>query len=211
MWGTFKARNIFGFQSSFKCGCLWGSTKESKKGRGRPQKYGSKIYLKDLYKGQGFKRKKVLLYGKEETVEIKEKILISRSHKGPVKFVLVKRENGDRAILASTDVKLFAKEIIEVYGHRFKIEVSFKEFVHRIGAFGYRFWSKSVPKSRKTKEIKKDLRKETSYQLYLQLSVITQGLLIYLAIQYKDKIWGSFRGWLRTIVCQKLFQVNRSL
>jgi len=174
-------------------------SKNRKKGRGRPQKYGSKVYLKDLYKGPGFKRKKVLLYGKEETVEIKEKILISKSHKGAVKFVLVKRENGDRAILASTDIKLLAKEIVEIYGHRFKIEVSFKEMVHRIGAFGYRFWSKSVTKSRKTGEVKKDLRKETSYQLFLQISVITQGLLNYLAIQYKEKIWGSFRGWLRTI------------
>ncbi|MFB6367636.1 hypothetical protein ACFCP7_27045 [Paenibacillus elgii] len=33
-----------------------------------------------------------------------------------------------------------------MYGYRFKIECTFREMKQVIGAFGYRFWSKSMPK-----------------------------------------------------------------
>ncbi|UMR36660.1 hypothetical protein MJ749_04315 [Paenibacillus polymyxa] len=53
---------------------------------------------------------------------------------------------GRYSILASTDLTLSAIDIIHLYGYRFKIECTFWEMKQVIGAFGYCFWSKSMPK-----------------------------------------------------------------
>ncbi|MBY7142477.1 hypothetical protein KFZ56_05160 [Virgibacillus sp. NKC19-3] len=62
-----------------------------------------------------------------------------------LRFVLVRY--GERsAILVSTDQALAATDIIELYGHRFKIESTFREMKQIIDGLGYHFWSKSMPK-----------------------------------------------------------------
>ncbi len=168
------------------------------KKRGRPQKYGKKIKLKKLFKSKGFREETVRIYGKEQVVEIKERILISKSFGQCLKFVWVKSSRGN-CIFCSTDLGLAAKKIIELYGLRFKIEVSFKELVQRMGAFCYRFWSKKLDRSRKEGEIKRNVLKESTYQLHLQLAAIVHGMLIYLGIVAREQIWKQFNGWLRTI------------
>lgn len=60
-------------------------------------------------------------------------------------FVLVVYEGGC-SILVSTDLSLAAPDIIRLYGYRTKIESMFREMKQVLGAFGYRFWSKSMPK-----------------------------------------------------------------
>ena len=41
---------------------------------------------------------------------------------------------------------LSATQIIELYGHRFKIESCFREFKQQFGGFCYHFWTKALPK-----------------------------------------------------------------
>ena len=55
---------------------------------------------------------------------------------------------GKKIILLSSDLSLTGAEVIEAYGWRFKIEVSFRTIVHLLGGFGYRFWLKSMERAK---------------------------------------------------------------
>ena len=68
-----------------------------------------------------------------------------------LRFVLV--EYGDKqAVLVSTDLLLEPLAIIRLYGRRFCIETMFRELQQVICAFGYRFWSKYMPKLNRFKK-----------------------------------------------------------
>jgi hypothetical protein len=54
--------------------------------------------------------------------------------------------NGQSTILVSTDLDLKPVEIIRLYSWRFTIENTFREMKQVVNAFGYRFWSKYMPK-----------------------------------------------------------------
>jgi hypothetical protein len=71
-------------------------------------------------------------------------------------------------------------EIIRVYGLRFKIELSFKQALHVIGAYAYHFWM-------------------AAYHRPMQLGLIAQGLLQILSATVPQRIWRSFGSWIRTI------------
>lgn len=167
-------------------------------GVGRPKKYGRKRKLKDFFKGPGFKKLSLNLYSKDQEIEMKEKILVCKNHNCPVKYVFVK-SRGNCCIFASTDIELSGSQIIQLYSYRFKIEFSFKELVYDFGGFTYRFWSKSIERTRRKDVIKRDSKTEDSYHLYIQLGLIAQGLGNILAIKYSNKIWQVHRGWMRTI------------
>lgn len=172
--------------------------KKDIKSRGRPLKYGIKIKLKSLFNFKGFRKSFVTIYGKKSEVKIKEMYLVSKSFGQTLKYVFVISSKG-QCIFTSTDLNLSAEKIIELYSLRFKIEFSFKELVHRIGVFCYRFWSKQLDKKRIKEIVKRKVSKEITYQIHLQLSCIVYGMLIYLSIVARNEIWGKFRGWLRTI------------
>ena len=61
-----------------------------------------------------------------------------------VLFVLTQLPTGKQIILLSSDLNLTGAEVIEVYGWRFKIEVSFRTLIQLLGGFCYRFWLKSM-------------------------------------------------------------------
>ncbi len=65
----------------------------------------------------------------------------------PVLFVLTQLPCGKQIILLSSDLSLTGVEVIEAYGWRFKIEVSFRTIVHLLGGFDYRFWLKSMERA----------------------------------------------------------------
>ena len=62
-----------------------------------------------------------------------------------LRFVLVKYNNLE-TVLVSTDLTLDSLSIIELYGRRFSVETMFREMKQVVCAFGYRFWSKYMPK-----------------------------------------------------------------
>ncbi|MFB5763952.1 hypothetical protein [Paenibacillus medicaginis] len=119
-----------------------------KPGRGRPPKKGKMLKLAELFQTReaDFQTAVVTLYGKEEIVSfLCLDLLWGQGLYQELRFVLVR--HGDRlSILVSTDLALEATEIIALYGYRFKIECTFREMKQVIGAFGYRFWSASMPK-----------------------------------------------------------------
>ena len=170
----------------------------TRKKRGRPLKYGKKVSLQNMFKGKGFTQTTISLYGKDEEIFYKEKVLLCKRHQCFVKYVFVK--NGSRqCIFASTDTTLDALDIITIYSYRFKIEFSFKEFIHDFGGFCYRFWSKSIDRSRKKGVEKRNNLVEHAYHLHLQFAVIAQGVANMLAIQNSQLIWKTHQSWMRTI------------
>ena len=54
-----------------------------------------------------------------------------------VRFVWVIHPSRGRLVLLCTDLTLPPLDIIRLYGWRFKIEVSFKQAIHTLGAYAY--------------------------------------------------------------------------
>jgi hypothetical protein len=110
----------------------------------------------------------------------------------------------------STDTSLHAIDIIRIYGLRFKIEHAFKQAVRQIGAFAYHFWMatmKPLPRKsgnqylhRATQKYRDQVtRKLHAYHVFIQVGIVSQGLLQYLAVAAPQIVWNCFRSFLRTI------------
>ncbi|WP_233277503.1 transposase [Paenibacillus durus] len=186
-----------------------------KPGRGRPPKKGKKGKLKELFQTRAaeFQTATLLLYGKEESVSfLCLDLLWGQGLYQPLRFVLV-LHRGQPSILVSTDLTLEATEIITLYGYRFKIECTFREMKQVIGAFGYRFWSKSMPK------LKRYLRKNEGHPLeqvtdeadqkrirltleaierFVMCSCIATGSVQMIALRFSTRTPGLFWRYLRT-------------
>ncbi|MEI7028427.1 transposase [Paenibacillus sp. y28] len=186
-----------------------------KSGRGRPPKKGKMLKLAELFHthATAFQSVKVTIYGKEETVScLCLDLLWGQGLYQELRFVLVKQ--GERhSILVSTDLSLEATEIITLYGYRFKIECTFREMKQVIGAFGYRFWSRSMPK------LKRYLRKGEPHPMeqvqnetdrsrirqtlkamegFVMCSVIATGLIQLVALKFSGRTPARFFRYLRT-------------
>jgi hypothetical protein len=181
-------------------------TKE-KKQRGRPKKYGEKIRLFSLFKTD-LQFESVELSG--VTIEFYRIVLFWKPLGAQAQFVFTRHPTRGNAIVMSTDLSADSSSLIMIYGLRFKIEIFFKQAVHQIGAFLYRFWLKIInskkrgsgdqclqfaPKKFKDRVIKK-IR---SYNLFIQVAFIAHGLLQYLSIHYHKTVWRNFNTWIRTI------------
>jgi hypothetical protein len=182
------------------------------KKRGRPRKYGDRVVLRSLFDDHAsMKELTCNLYG-ERDVEVSYAVrdLYWKPTGLIVRFVAVTHPTRGSCLLMSTDVTLSAVEIIQLYGLRFKIEYSFKQAVHQIGSFAYRFWMKSMKPQRygagnqylhrESAEYREEIkRKIHAYHVFLQAGIVAQGLMQYLSVVYPQAIWESFGSWLRTI------------
>ena len=116
--------------------------------RGRPCKRGRPVKLIDLFSVEAtrFVETELTLYGKNERVRYHSVDYLwgSKLYR-KLRFVLVVY-NGIQSIIASTDLTLTPEQIITLYARRFTIECMFRELKQVVSAFGYRFWSKSMPK-----------------------------------------------------------------
>lgn len=116
--------------------------------RGRPRLKGAAVKLSALFSSDrdAFVSAAVPLYGKTEKVSYRcVDLLWGKGLYRKLRFVLVEM-GGTRSILVSTDLDLAATDIIELYGRRFSIESMFREMKQVICSFGYRFWTKAMPR-----------------------------------------------------------------
>jgi len=185
---------------------------KSKKRRGRPKKYGPKVklrtFLNDPAKMQSAPSP---IYGETKTIiQFLVMDLLWRPVGVLVRFVAVLHPTRGFIILMTTDLTLTPLEIIRIYGLRFKIELSFKQALRAIGAYAYHFWSaKMIPRPhfsgnqsllfQPAKYRQAILRKVNAYHRHIQVGLIAQGLLQYLASVVPNLIWNSFGSWIRTI------------
>lgn len=180
--------------------------------RGRPRTYGKKIKLKSLFKEKDFFISAPSPIYAEKNVILRYRVvdLYWKPVGILVRFVLVIHPTRGRRILMSTDRTLEGLQIIELFGVRFKIEVSFKQAIYTVGAYTYHFWmSAMTPRSRrsgnqhlhrKSQSYRDQVRRKIgAYHAHIQLGVIAQGILQMLALRCTDVVWKHFGSWLRTI------------
>jgi hypothetical protein len=176
-------------------------------GRGRPRKYGKKISLKQM-----FQERNRFHNHKEGDVTIKFRCLdlLWKPLGSIVRFVLVIHPSEGTWILMTTDLTLTPEEVIKLYAFRPRIEASFKQAVHTIGTYAYRFWMKSHKRikrgmgtqhlHRQTQEYRDAVnRKVEAIERYVAIGLVAQGLMQYLSIFFAAEVWKSFRSWLRTM------------
>ena len=180
--------------------------------KGRPRLYGGKIKLKTLFDDQtAFIEASSPIYG-EKNVNLRYRLveLYWKPAGCLVRFVLVIHPDRGRKILLSTDRSLAALQIIEIFGVRFKIEVSFKQAIYTVGTYAYHFWMRAMaPRPRRSgnqhlhhqSPCYRDQvrRKIGAYHAHIQLGVIAQGLIQSLAILCTAAVWRHFGSWLRTV------------
>jgi len=181
--------------------------------RGRPRFYGAKIRLRSLFDDpSAWLQAESPVYG-ERGVMIRYRVadLIWRPLRRQVRFVAVDHPTRGKILLLSTDLALDPIDVIRLYGIRFKIELSFKQALRVVGAYAYHFWMMTMkPRSRRrsgNQYLHRESdryraavrRKIAAYHRHIQLGLVAQGLLQYLAVRAPATVWACFGSWLRTI------------
>jgi len=180
--------------------------------RGRPAQYGKKIKVAALLKETDqLQQAPSPVYG-EKCVILKFRTadLLWRPVGILVRFVVVLHPLRGAILLMCTDLTLSPLDIIRIYGLRFKIEVSFKQALHVIGAYAYHFWMAAMTPLRrvsgnqylhhKSDDYRNAVRRKiAAYHRHIQLGLIAQGLLQILSATQPKLVWRSFGSWIRTV------------
>ena len=184
---------------------------EKVRGPGRPRIWGSDIKLRELFVPiENCSQTVVWLYGQRQTVYYQCFKFFWDAPDELVLFVLTQLPNGKQIILLSSDISLTGPQVIEAYGWRFKIEVSFRSLVQLLGGFDYRFWLRSMtrasswPKNLVLSDFKTDFQaqvaiKVEAFERFVNLNAIALGLLQVLALELPDIVWTHFPQWFRTL------------
>ena len=180
--------------------------------QGRPAKYGNKIKIATLLKQTDrLQQAPSPVYGEKGVIlRFRTADLLWRPVGILVRFVVVLHPQRGAILLMCTDLTLPPLDIIGIYGLRFKIEVSFKQSLHVIGAYAYHFWMAAMTPLRrvsgnqflhhKSDDYRDAIRRKiAAYHRHIQLGLIAQGLLQILSATQPKLVWRSFGSWIRTI------------
>ena len=169
--------------------------------RGRPRKKGATVRPFKLFETEPdrFDTAEIRLYGKLEKVRYcSMDLLWGQKMYKMLRFVLVEY-NHTWAVLVSTDLAMNPLDIVQLYGKRFGIEVMFREMKQVICAFGYRFWSKHMPKLNRFQKkndpdpVKQVVKKQAQQRIKLTIkaiegfmfcSIVSAGLLQIAALRF---------------------------
>src|ERR1035438_5608499 len=155
--------------------------------KGRPAKYGKKVKVATLLKQTDqLQDAPSPVYGENGvTLRFRTADLLGRPVGILVRFVVVLHPLRGAILLMCTDLTLSPLDIIRIYGLRFKIEVSFKQALHVIGAYAYHFWMAAMTPLRrvsgdqylhhKPQEYRTAVRRKiAAYHRHIQLGLIAQ-------------------------------------
>ena len=182
-----------------------------KHGPGRHRKWGAPIKIRELFEPiDDCASATVHLYGQSVKVAYQCFEFYWDSPTEALLFILTQLPCGKQIILISSDTRLSAVQVIEAYGWRFKIEVSFRTLVHLLGGFSYQFWSGAIdrlpswPKNMKMAEYPEDVREKIerkieAFERFVNLNAIALGMLQVLALDLPKQIWVAFPLWFRTL------------
>lgn len=180
--------------------------------RGRPRLYGTKLRLTRLWDDRDAFRSVRSPLPNEQRVRIRFRCedLLWRPVGRLVRFVWIDHPLRGRLLLMTTDLQLDPLQVLLLYSYRFQIEVSFKQALHTLGTYAYRFWMMAMTPRRsnagdqylhRTSDDYRRLvrRKLAAYHRAIQLGCIAQGLLQHLALKRRKQVWRHFRSWMRTM------------
>jgi DDE superfamily endonuclease len=181
-----------------------------KPGRGRPRKYGDKVKLYEVFDHMHlFERTRCQVYGAIEDVSYLAADLLWKPTGELIRFVFALSSRGPIVLMCS-DLAMHPVMAIELYCTRVRVETLFAMLKHLIGAFGYHFWSKRLPrhsrKPRKNQRLKQPSTEDVPqvqscwecYERFVMLAAIALGLLQLIALKFSPEVWGRFNTFLRT-------------
>ncbi len=178
--------------------------------RGRQALYGEKVHLKECFDHPHlFETVECRVYGKIEDIQVMRLTLLWRPIADYVLFVLAVTSKGP-IILMSSDLTLSAAHAIELYCARTRIETLFWVLKHLLGAFDFRFWTKSLPrhsrrpfpnrllKTPQTHQIKTVKACWQSYETFVLCACIAVGLMQFISLNFGNDVWSKHQLYLRT-------------
>ena len=179
---------------------------------GRKKLYGRKEKLSGMFDNPGGMTEAISpIYGEKGiSIRYRSAKMLWRPIGVMVLFVATIHPTRGRCLLVCTDIDMSPMEVIRFYGFRFKIEVSFKQSIHTIGAYLYHFWMAAMTPlrrnsgdqhmHRKSEEYRKAVRRKMdAYHRFMQVGIVAQGIMVAISTTVPQKVWSSFGSWLRTI------------
>lgn len=177
---------------------------------GRQAVYGDKVHLKECFDHPHlFDTAECNVYGVTETIQVMRLKLLWKPIGDYVLFIFAVTSKGP-IILMSSDLMLSAVHAVELYCARTRIETLFWVLKHLLGAFKFRFWTKSLPrhsrrpfpnrllKSPHPHQIKTVKACWQSYETFVLCACIAVGLLQFISLNFGDDVWAKHQLYLRT-------------